>query len=151
MYQIPAYVELSFGMPFYDLYFEGEWESTARNTKHLDNICTLLNIKINSNWLYELYGQIPINKGDIYVWHSANDAQQFILLNLYKPPTDQMAMITLGIRTTSNNVQQLREIIYPLYLNNPPRTCISEDYFNNQLLKLVTGSVEDGSKIVNGI
>jgi hypothetical protein len=63
----PEYVELSFSLPFYELYFLTEnWDETLPKTPtELLELCQEMEIKIDPEFLYTQFDTTKINHGNI--------------------------------------------------------------------------------------
>jgi hypothetical protein len=140
MEDIPAYVEISFKMPFYDLYYEGEWDEQIPKQPHeLLALCNWLQIELNTDLLYETYSPAKIGQGDIYILKSPLSEGSFLYFDLLKDPYDQMAMVSIGLRVPTLDLDKIRLILRPLYFKSKPRSPLEEDYFNQKLWRTATG------------
>lgn len=142
--EIPEFVEIEFSIPFFDIYFNEEWDALnfPKNPVELKNICQAIDICLETNYLYEEYCKTPIQKGDLYFFFSKNSKDVFLFFDLFKPADDQMAMKRLGMRIPLNILPKIRKKVMKLYLKSRPRTAIQEDYFNGKLLKIASGNYQ---------
>lgn len=136
--QPPEFVELSFSLPFYELYFTDIWEDNPdkRNPHELIEISKALDIQIDMNNLFEIYDNEKIGTGDIWFAFSQNSKEVFLFFDLFKDPIDQMAMIRFGIRILQKDYVKMKELLMELYLKSRPRSAFQEDYFNQPLYKI---------------
>jgi hypothetical protein len=137
--KIPAFVEVSFSMPFYDIYFEDEsWDESKfkKCPTELLAICKALDIHIDTNFLYDEYNKNLYVGGDIHIFYSKENADMFIYFDLQRDKFDQMAMVFIGIRFRVKDLASIKEKILSLYFKATVHTDLTEDYFSNKLSKI---------------
>jgi hypothetical protein len=137
--KIPEFVEVSFSMPFYDIYFEDEsWDESKfeKCPTELLAICKALDIHIDTNLLYEEYNKNLYVGGDIHIFYSKENAESFIYFDLLRDKFDQMAMVFIGIRFQVSDLTSIKEKILSLYFKANVHTDLTEDYFSNKLSKI---------------
>lgn len=79
------FVEISFKMPFYDIYFEDEsWDESKfdKSPNELLAICIALDIQIDTNFLFDEYNKNLYFGGDIHVFHSKKYDDTLIYFDL---------------------------------------------------------------------
>jgi hypothetical protein len=115
---IPEFVEISFSIPFYDIYFEDEsWDESKfeKCPTELLAICKALDIYLDTNFLYDEYNKNLYVGGDIHIFYSKENAESFIYFDLQRDKFDQMAMVFVGIRFRVKDLTSIKEKILPLY------------------------------------
>ncbi len=151
-FNTPEYIEISFQMPFYDLYFEDEnWDESKveKQPNELIEICKLLDIQIDTNFLYDEYNKNLYTGGDIHVFHSIKYAGTFIYFDLIRDKTDQMAMVFIGFRFLLKAIAPIKEKILSLYFKACVHTDLTEDYFQNKLFNITKGNATDLKRTIH--
>ena len=136
---IPEFVEISFLMPFFELYYPADdWENeTLKNTDDFMSLCNTMNVKIDVEKLKDIFLETKSGQGDIYVYYAKNTKDVFMTFDFAKDPTDQMATYVLGYRIKYENLEEIKKLIQPIYFKSTTRSAYQEDYFNKQLQSLV--------------
>jgi hypothetical protein len=147
----PEHVELSFSLPFYELYFPADnWDENLPKTPiELLELCQEMEIKIDPEFLYTQFDTTKINQGDIYIFYSSNQQDSFIYFDFHKDPTDQMAMIQFGVRTKTENKKKIKTILEKLYFKSTTRSNFQEDYFNQLLNSIATNKIPNSKRIIH--
>lgn len=137
-------------MPFYEMYFPGEWgdDYSSADPALLRELSAALNVDLDPAHLYKLYDETKYREGDIYIFYSRNSKDVFLYFDLLKEETDQMAMIVLGARIFTKDMERIRKILMKLYLRSAPRSAWQEDYFNRALWKTANGEVQNNDRNV---
>ncbi len=135
----PSFIEFSFKMPFYEIYFSEDWilPNLERNPDELNELCESLNIKIDTDLLYEIYDNLPIEKPNIQIFYAEESKEEFIYLDLFKEKTDQMSVILFGVRLQSKKAKKIKKTMMKLYVKSRVRSNFEEDYFNSMLFREV--------------
>jgi hypothetical protein len=133
---LPEFVEISFKMPFYDIYFEDHsWDEDKyeKEPTELMELCDALAIEIDTNFLYEEYSKNIYAGGDIYVFYTVKNNNTFIYFDLIREPTDQSGMVFIGIKFLFADFVKIKEKVLALYFKAKIHTDLTEDYFQNKL------------------
>lgn len=148
---IPEYVELQFMLPFYEMYFPDTWNDNnlKRNPFELLELCKCLNIKLDTDFLYNEYESTENKKGNIYIFYSNNNKNFFIYFDFLKDEYDQMAMVLLGVRVKTIDKKRIKDILKKLYFKSTTRSDFQEDYFNQSLYSVATNQIPNQNRIVN--
>jgi hypothetical protein len=139
---IPEFVEISFKMPFYDIYFEDHsWDEDKyeKEPTELIELCNVLGIELDTNFLYEEYNKNIYAGGDIYVFYALEN-NSFIYFDLISDPTDQSAMVFIGIRFLFDDYLKIKEKIQSLYFEAKVHTDLTEDYFQHKIQLFLIGN-----------
>lgn len=149
--QKPKYVELSFSLPFYELYFPVDnWdENLPKTPTELVELCQAMTIKINTEFLFSEYEKTKINQGDIYIFYSNNTKENFIYFDFLKHQTDQMAMIQLGVRIKTEDKTAIKTILEKLYFKSTTRSNFQEDYFNQMLNSVASNKMQNSKRKIH--
>lgn len=93
------HVELSFHLPFYEIYFPADNfdESLPKKPTELLELCQEMIMKIDLDLLLLEFETTKTNQGDIYIFYASNKKDSFIYFDFHKESTDQMAVIQLGV------------------------------------------------------
>lgn len=136
----PKYIEYSFRLPFYELYYPSMdfLDADPQDTSQIEKVLAALGININLNWLFEYYNNLPTSQNSVFVAYSKTNPEQFLFLDLFKDPTDQMSVITFGIRLAYGSKTTLKKLLAPIYLKSTTRSNFEEDYFNHKLKRFCT-------------
>ena len=147
---IPEYVELKFMMPFHEMYFADTWNDNElpKNPFELIELSDYLNIKLDTDFLYNEYELTNYKKGDIYIFYPSDRKDIFIYFDLFKDEYDQMAMILLGVRLKTVNKKNIKDILKKLYFKSTTRTDFQEDYFNQSLYRVATNRIPSQERTV---
>ncbi len=147
---IPEYVELEFMMPFYEMYFPDTWNDNKlpKNPFELIELCDYLNIKLDTDFLYDEYELTDYKKGDIYIFYPFDRKDIFIYFDLLKDEYDQMAMVLLGVRLKTVDKINIKDILKKLYFKSTTRSNFHEDYFNQSLFRVATNRIPFQKRIV---
>lgn len=134
-----GYCEFSFLLPIYELLDE-EDEVFG---KELVEICNVIDIKIDMNFLMKKYDSYGMGlhrngSGDILVFYNNRNSEIFITLDLYNGWTDQNNMIGLGIRCPMYLSLKVKEFLIELYHKGVPRSDFIEsvgDKLKNEIVE----------------
>jgi len=129
------YIEFSFYLPFFDL-IDDEFEASD-----LEELTKQLNIKINFTELYYHYlsygeGASRAGKGDIFVFFTKDNSDDFIMIDLFSDFTDQHNMVKLGVRyeIKQDNDKRIKNLLNNLHSRAEIKSKIEES--NEDSLKL---------------
>ena len=147
----PEFVELSFIMPFYEMYFPVDnWdENLPKKPKELIDLCKEMKINIDVEFLYSEYNTTKINQGNSYIFYKSTKKDSFIYFDFHKDPTDQMAMIQLGVRVKTEYKTKIKSILEKLYFKSTTRSNFQEDYFNELLNSIATNKIPSKERIIH--
>jgi hypothetical protein len=134
--QKPEYVEISFGMPFLELYYGKEWETneTEKNTTSLVELCEKLKIEINTNQLLDLFLHTEV----IAVLFAKFNKDVFLTFDCKKDPTDQMGFCKIGLRYKTVDILNIEKELENIYFNSTVRSGLTYDYFTEDLYNTVS-------------
>jgi len=77
----------------------GVEEDTCISNPDLRDALNKLDIQVNLVELYErFFSDIPVGKGDVYLFPSSNREGNFFAIDLYRGITDQMDIVNIGLR-----------------------------------------------------
>ncbi len=147
----PEFVELSFSLPFYEIYFPADnWdENLPKKPIELLELCEVMAIKIDPEFLYSEFETTKINHEGIYIFYPLDRKDIFIYFDFYKDPTDQMAMIQFGVRIKTENKTIIKTILEKLYFKSTTRSNFQEDYFNQMLSRIATNRIPNNERIIH--
>ena len=147
----PEYVELSFSMPFYEMYYPVDnWdESFSKKPPVLLELCHAMSIKIDLEFLFSEFEDTKINQGNIYIFYLSDKNESFIYFDFFKDPTDQMAMIQLGVRIKIVNKTAIKKNLEKLYFKSTTRSNFQEDYFNQLLNSIATNRIPNIERTIH--
>ena len=147
----PEFVEISFLMPFFELYYPADdWENeTLKNTDDFMALCNAMNVKIDVEKLKDTFLETKSRQGDIYVYFAKNTKDVFMTFDFAKDPTDQMATYVLGYRIKYENLEEIKKLIQPIYFKSSTRSAYQEDYFNRYLQQLVNEKPNWNKRIIH--
>lgn len=136
----PEFVEYSFVMPFYEMYFPDIWNESEcpRNAFELNELCKELDIVLDTDFLFEEYEKIKPNSGDIFIFYSKYSKDIFLYFDLFNDVYDQTAMIKLGVRIPTKDSEEIKHILMKLYFKSVIRSNFQEDYFIHSLWREAT-------------
>ncbi len=147
----PEHIELSFHLPFYEIYFPADnWDvSLPKKPTELIELCQEMAIKIDLEFLLLEYEATKTNQGDIYIFYPLNKKDSFIYFDFHKDPTDQMAMIQLGVRIKTEDKTTIKTILEKLYFKSTTRSNFQEDYFNQLLNSIATKKIPNNERTIH--
>ena len=147
----PDYVELSFSMPFYEMYYPVDnWdESLPKKPTVLLELCQEMSIKIDLEFLFSEFEATKVNQGNIYIFYRSDKKESFIYFDFFKDLTDQMAMIQLGVRIKTVNKTAIKTILEKLYFKSSTRSNFQEDYFNQLLNSIATNRIANIERTIH--
>jgi hypothetical protein len=147
----PEYVELSFHLPFYEIYFPADNfdESLPKKPTELLELCQEMEIKIDLDFLLLEFETTKTNQGDIYIFYASNKKDSFIYFDFHKGSTDQMAVIQLGVRIKTENKTDIKTILEKLYFKSTTRSNFQEDYFNQLLNSIATNRISTNERTIH--
>ncbi len=136
---IPEFVEISFLMPFLELYYPvDDWGNEAeKSTDNFMALCNAVGVKMDAEKLKEIFLNRREAGGDIYVYYAKGTKDVFMTFDLAVDPTDQMGTFVLGMRIKYQDLEAIKKFIHPIYFKSSTRSAYQEDYFNRQLQQLV--------------
>ena len=142
-------MEMEFAMPFYELYFPDTWNDNnlSKNPFELIELSQMLNINIDTDFLFKIYDETEFKKGDVYIFYQNDNIEIFIYFDLLKDEFDQMAMINFGVRVKTEIKYQVKEILKKLYFKSTTRTDFQEDYFNQSLNRIASNSIPNQKRV----
>ena len=147
---IPEYVEMVFSMPFYEFYFPDTWNdhNLPKNPLELVELCQMLDIYLDTEFLYQHYDVTAPKEGDIYFFYQNNNQEIVIYFDLHKDEFDQMAMVKFGVRVKSAIKNDVKEILDRLYFKSTTRSSFKEDYFNQSLFRIASGNIPNQTRVI---
>ncbi|CUU48888.1 hypothetical protein [Clostridium beijerinckii] len=110
-------------------------------------LCEVININMNYKWLEEKYYFTKRGQGNVLIFYSPLNKDEFILLDIYCGPTDQNDMIKLGVRCSSNHNEIVNHLMHYIHEEAYPKSSFIE-YENNELLSLTKQENYPKPKIV---
>jgi hypothetical protein len=121
------YMEFEFALPIYDLLGDRLWES-------FEKLCQILDIFIEEAFLderHESYFDHCTEKGKIVVFRSKKDMKQFLWIDMYYEPTDQMDTVGIGIKCKNELALEVRNSCKKLIKDSQITTFLkSGNYLN---------------------
>jgi hypothetical protein len=132
----PEYVEISFGMPFLELYYGEKWgiNDIEKHPILLLKLCNKMDIEIDTNQLHDLFLSTEL----IVVLFAKSNKEVFITFDFKKDPTDQMGFCSIGIRYKTADVKHIEKELEMIYFNSAVRSGLLYDYFTEDLYNIVT-------------
>ena len=133
--QKPEYVEIEFLLPIQELFYPSI-ECTSdepKNPHELAELCSLMNVKMDFEDLYDSYWKGPINQGDIMIYHTDHSLEEFIIIDLYHDEKDQVNMVNLGVRIKLNQKEALKGVLEKLYFKSSIKGAWQEHYHHQPL------------------
>jgi hypothetical protein len=89
------------------------YRSDDRINPKLSEIMNVLDVKIDIKQIENIYVHTPCNQGDILVF--GDHANNCIVFDLYKDPTDQLDIIYFGVVCNEKMYNTMYELIYGMY------------------------------------
>ena len=151
---IPQFVEISFLMPFLELYYPAnDWGNEAKkNTDNFMALCNAIGVKMDAEKLKDIFlERRETAGGDIYIYYAKGTKDVFMTFDLAIDPTDQMGTFVLGIRIKYVDLNKIKKMINPIYFKSTTRSAYQEDYFNSQLQQLVNEDTYWNKRILHKI
>lgn len=132
------YIEYYFVLPIYDI-----TETDSKLVDEIIRIKQLMNLDFGSENIidkYDSYGEYNqrAGKGDVIVFKSNIDSEEFVVFDMYNGFTDQNNMVKLGVRCIDND-KEIRNSLIKLHEKLEHVSKFIEEYGSN-LLKMVDKS-----------
>lgn len=134
-YTVLDFVEFSFCLPVFDLFYLKWEDNLTKSGKELKEICQILKIEIDVEFIESEYWKEDNN--NVFIFHSKTSVNNFILLDLLKDDYDQCNMITIAVRVHKDFDIIIRDLLLTLYKKSSPRSNFQIDYFNNHYYRQV--------------
>lgn len=146
----PEFVELSFALPFYEIYFSDYWNDNSSPTIPLEllELCDCTNVELNTQFLYDEYVKLQDGQRDIFIFYSKSSKDIFLYIDLFKEDTDQVGMIIIEVRVKTIDKERIKRILEKLYFKSSIRSNFSEDYFIQKLNRVATDRIPFQKRIV---
>lgn len=93
--------------------------------EEFEELCNILGINLNSEWLEKKYASIIPGRGNSVVFYS-QDKKSFIYIDMYQSPTDQHDMIEFGIRVSQNTEKSAYDLFKTIHANAIVKSCIKK-------------------------
>jgi hypothetical protein len=75
----------------------------------------VLKIDFPIKQIHERYFNDPVNTGDVLLFKSNEGSNNFIIIDTYKDPFDQLDLVSFGAQVNSNDIVETREIFRRIY------------------------------------
>lgn len=130
-----CYIEYSFVLPIYDI-----TETDSKLVDEIIRIKQLMNLDFDDEIIidkYNSYGDYSqsAGKGDVIVFKSNIDSEEFVVFDLYNGFTDQNNMVMIGVRCVDDN-KEIKNSLIKLHERLEPTSKFIEEY-GSDLLKMV--------------
>ncbi|MCM3783502.1 hypothetical protein M3231_10990 [Neobacillus mesonae] len=95
--------------------FEDDFIDACYEKESFKQLRESVDVSIPTVKMYEEYLEAPVDSGDVYLYASKEESLNYILLDLYRDPYDQLDLIRLGISTIEEKYKRVKELARRVY------------------------------------